>query len=368
MPLHRLGWSHFFEGQFLSWRERGCVPARVTEEHKTYYVIMGESAERPAEVSGRFRHLASARIQYPAVGDWAAVSDAPDCDRAVIHGLLERKSAYTRKGPRSSGMPDTGGRSEAQVLAANVDTVFLVSGLDANFNLRRIERYLSAAWDSGGAPVIILNKADLCPDIAARIDDVGSVAFGIPIHAISAADGQGMEAVEAHLSPGRTGVFLGSSGVGKSTIINRLLGEARLKTNLVRVEGSKGRHTTTSRQMLFLPGGGIVIDTPGLREFRLWDDEGGLSRTFEDVEQLAARCRFSDCRHQTEPGCAIREAIEDGRLDEGRYQSYLKLEKERKFLAMRKDQAAQRQRERQWQKKIRQHQEAVKELKKRGLL
>jgi ribosome biogenesis GTPase len=367
MSLHTLGWNQFFEGQFHAWADQGYVPARVAEEHRTRYIVIGEFGVLPAEVSGRFRHLAESSGGFPAVGDWVVAAPTVEKDRCIIHGLLERKSGFSRKAASSGGMPDTGGRTDEQVLAANIDTVFLVSGLDGDFNPRRVERYLVAAWDSGAAPVILLNKADLCEDVEVYLEAIREVAFGVSVLVISAQENRGLEALEPYLSSTQTTVFLGSSGVGKSTIINRLLGEDRIKTHEVREYDSRGRHTTTFRQMLFLPGGGIVIDTPGLRELQLWDD-GGLSRTFADIEELVGQCRFTDCRHETEPGCAVREAIKDGRLSEDRYRRYLKLQKENRFLAMRKDQAAQRRAVREWDRRIRQYNQAKKDLKKRGLL
>ncbi len=367
MDLHTLGWSQFFESQFHTWREQGCVPARVAEEHRARYVVIGEFGSLPAEVSGRFRHLADTIAGFPAVGDWVAVSPTEEMDRGIIHGLLDRKSGFSRKAASSGGMPESGGRTDEQVLAANIDTVFLVSGLDGDFNPRRVERYLAAAWDSGAAPVILLNKADLCDNVDRHLEEINAVAYGVPAFVISAQENRGLEALEPYMAAAQTTVFLGSSGVGKSTLINQLLGEDRIKTQAVREYDSRGRHTTTFRQMLFLPGGGIVIDTPGMRELQLWND-GGLSRTFADVEELIGKCRFNDCRHESEPGCAVQEAIRDGRLSEERYQRYIKLQKENRFLAMRKDQAAQRRVTREWDKRIRQFNKERKDLKKRGLL
>jgi len=368
MDIHKLGWNNFFESQFHEWRSGGRYPARVAEEHRGRYVIITEEGACAAEVSGRFRHRVESRSRYPCVGDWVAAASASGNDRGIIHGVLERKSAFSRKGVCSGGMPDTGGRTEEQVLAANIDTVFLVGGLDGDFNVRRMERYLAAAWDSGATPVVLLNKADICPDVGRYVEEIESIAFGVPIHIISAAEETEMESLDTYLGAGMTSVFLGSSGVGKSTIINCLLHEERLKTTAVREADSRGRHTTTYRQMILLPGGGIVIDTPGMRELQPWDSDDGVGRTFEDVEQLAAQCRFNDCSHQTEPGCAIRNALDDGTLGEKRFDSYQKLLKEKRFLAMRKDQAAQRRFVRAWDKRIRQHLQVKKDLKKKGLL
>jgi ribosome biogenesis GTPase len=265
-------------------------------------------------------------------------------------------------------MPETGGKTDEQVLAANIDTVFLVSGLDGDYNVRRLERYVTVAWDSGAVPVIVLNKADLRDDIEEVVEEVESVAFGVPVLALSAAENTGMEQLTEYIKPGKTAAFLGSSGVGKSTLINRLLGEEKLKTTEVREDDQRGRHTTTHRELLLLPEGGIVIDTPGMRELQLWADDEGLSRTFPDIEALFEQCRFRDCTHNSEPGCAVKQALDDGSLDRKRYQNYLKLQKELKHLSTRKDIKAQRQNNRDFDKMVRRVLKEKDELKKKGLL
>jgi ribosome biogenesis GTPase len=302
------------------------------------------------------------------VGDWVALSPRWDEGKATIHALLPRKTKFSRRAVLSGGMPETGGRTDEQVLAANVDTVFLVSGLDRDFNVRRIERYLAVAWDSGAAPVIILNKADLCEKLAAKLQEVEAVAIGVPIHPVSATENQGLETLQTYLGAGKTVVFLGSSGVGKSTIINCLLGSERQKVHAVREDDSRGRHTTAHRELIVLPEGGMVIDTPGLREIELWSNEEGLEKIFGDIEQLAASCRFRDCRHQGEPGCAIRQALDDGSLDAGRYDNYLKLQRELKHLALRQEKGAQRRAEREWDKRVRRIHQDTKEMRKKGFL
>jgi ribosome biogenesis GTPase len=256
-----------------------------------------------------------------------AVSLVPNEERAVIHAMLPRKGAFKRK--------VSGEDTNEQVVAANINTVFIVNGLDGDFNLRRIERYLAMAWESDASPSILLNKADICEDVAARIAEIEAIAIGVPVHAISAAKDQGLEIVRNFLSPGSTAAFLGSSGVGKSSIINKLLGEDRMKVNEVREWDSRGRHTTAFRQLLLLPTGGIIIDTPGMRLIKLWGDEESVDRAFDDIENLAFACKFRDCRHQSEPGCAVLAALEDGSLDQKRYQSYLKLKKELRYLETR---------------------------------
>jgi len=368
MNISDLGWNDFFRQNFEAFESDDMIPARVCREYKNIYHVVSEAGELTAEVSGRFRHEALSRADFPAVGDWVAITPRSGETRATIHKRLPRQSGFSRKAVLSGGNPDSGGKTDEQVLAANVDTVFLVSGLDGNYNIRRIERYLTVAWDSGAAPVVVLNKADICPDIEAVVDEIDKIAIGVPVLAVSAARDEGMDKIAEHIPAGKTAAFLGSSGVGKSTIINRLLGEERLKTSEVRADDQRGRHTTTHRELLLLPSGGIVIDTPGLREIQLWDDEAGLSRTFADIEELAERCRFRDCRHENEPGCAVREALENGSLDQSRFQNYLKMQKEFKHLKIRKDVKTQRETYRAFDKRIRRVLKEKNELKKKGLL
>jgi ribosome biogenesis GTPase len=299
---------------------------------------MGRGGERSGEVSGRFRHEALGPADYPAVGDWAAI-ESRRADQAIIQAILPRRSAFTRKA--------AGEAVEAQIVAANVDTVFLVSGLDGDFNLRRIERYLTAAWTSGAAPVIVLNKADLRPgDLEEIVEAAAGVAPGVPVLAANALAEGGLAKLEPFLVPRKTVAFLGSSGVGKSTMINRLLGEERFLTATMSdaAEG-RGRHTTTARELVRLPGGALLIDTPGMRELGLWADDEGLDKTFDDIDGLAVRCRFPDCSHEQEPGCAVREAVEAGILDRARWESYLKLRRELRYLELKKDEKTRRQRE-----------------------
>ncbi len=348
MNLTDIGWNSFFERNFEKFKKQSLSPARVAQEHKRSYLVFSERVELTAEISGKFRYEAHSRGGFPAVGDWVAASIRPEEGRATIHAVLPRKSSFSRKAILSGGMPDTGGKTEEQVLAANVDTVFLVSGLDGEFNLRRIERYLAVAWDSGATPVVVLNKSDVCPDLEVRLKEVETIASGIPVHPVSAVEKQGLDILHEHMGSGKTAAFLGSSGVGKSTIINGLLGEDRLKVREVRAYDNKGRHTTIHREMIILPTGGVVIDTPGMRELAMWSDENGLRRTFDDIEELALGCHFRDCRHQGEPGCAVRQAIQDGRLNAKRLSSYFKLKKELMHLTIRKDQRARLDAKKKW--------------------
>jgi ribosome biogenesis GTPase len=332
MQLETLGWDSHFDESFQEYKSQNLLPARIAREHRSQYLAYSELGELSAKVRGKLRFEAGSKENMPAVGDWVAVRLLDGDSRAVIYGVLPRKSAFLRKVAWV--------KTESQVLAANVDVVFLVMGLAKNFNLRRLERYLTLAWESGAMPVVLLNKADLCEDVDSRVAAVGGVAFGVPIYAISAKNGTGLDVVTDHIGSGRTAALLGSSGVGKSTIINRLLGTERQATGDVRESDGLGRHITTSRELVVLPAGGVVIDTPGMRELQMWADEESLKGSFDDIEILAEGCRFRDCTHESEPGCAVLQAVEDGGLEAKRVTSYKKLRRELAVLATRKDQRA----------------------------
>lgn len=294
---------------------------RVVLQEKALYHVIYQDGMMQAQVSGKFRYDAKTASDFPAVGDYI-MADVICGDRAVIHDVLPRTSVFIRK---AAGKTNT-----EQVVAANIDTVFLCMSLNLDFNIRRIERYLTAAWDSGAVPVVLLTKTDLCDDVAAKIAEIERVAIGVDIITTSSAETDGYSQIRTYLKAGKTLAFVGSSGVGKSTLINHLLGEDRLDTNGLRGD-DKGRHTTTHRELLMLPGGAMVIDTPGMREMGMWDSSEGLAAAFEDIELIAERCRFKNCTHHSEPGCAVQTAIRSGELSAERLSSYEKLKAENAF-------------------------------------
>lgn len=335
MTLDELGWNDFFASAFAPYAEQGLVPARVVAQKGLTQVSTGEM-ETYADLAGKLRHElkgASGGV-HPAVGDWVALRPSTGDGRAVIHAILPRKSKFSRKSP--------GQRTEEQVVAANVDTIFLVSGLDGDFNPRRIERYLTAAWDSGAQPVVVLNKLDRCDDPETCLLEAQSIAMGVSVHRVSALKGTNVEELAAYLGPGQTVGLLGSSGVGKSTLTNRLLGREAQRTAEVREGDDRGRHTTTHRELFVAPTGGLLIDTPGLREIQLWEGDlgQGIESAFPDIEALAEGCRFADCQHQSEPGCAVAAAAESGELPAERLESYRKLQRELKQIHIRQDELA----------------------------
>jgi ribosome biogenesis GTPase len=334
--LSALGFDPFFESQV---DPSGGIPARVAAEHRGAYEVWSASGAGRAQLPGRLR-VGSEGAGAPAVGDWVLVKDAPGPDRTVtIERVLERRTAFTRGA--------SGRAARAQVVAANVDLVFVVCGLDADFNVRRIERYLARIWESGAQPSVILNKADVCADPSARVAEVESRACAVPVHVISALRYQGIGTVRACIHDRMTVALVGSSGAGKSTLVNALLGEERMRTGRVRASDGRGCHVTTHRQLVALPGGGLLLDTPGMRELQVLD-EGGIDTVFGDIAALASHCRFRDCRHDTEPGCAVKAAVESGALDADRFEHYQKLEREARANELRHDEHRRRQAERVW--------------------
>jgi ribosome biogenesis GTPase / thiamine phosphate phosphatase len=310
--LERFGWNDEIARAFEE-HAPGLEPGRIAVQHRGVWEVVTKDGDALVEITGRFRHAAEPG-ELPVVGDWVGLRDGP------IDAVLPRSSKFSRKTAWTE--------VSEQVLVANVDVAFLVMGLDErDFKVRRLERYLTTAWEGGATPVIVLNKVDLASDLEAQIAETETVAFGVPIHAVSAETGEGVEDLRRHLTGNRTVALLGSSGVGKSSIINRLLGEEHFRIGDVRSDG-RGRHTTTHRELVPVPGGGVIVDTPGLRELQLWESDGGLDQAFADVAELVAQCRFSDCEHRTEPGCAIKSALADGSLASERWESYLKLQRE----------------------------------------
>ena len=302
-----------------------CVAGRVARPDKGSLLLLTAGGPLRAEVGAALRRAAADPTALPTVGDWVAVRPG---DVNVVEAVLPRRSAFVRHG--------AGNAATGQVLAANVDVVFVVVGLATPLNLRRIERFLALAWESGAQPVVLLTKADLCDDVDATLRSVTAVAPGAPVHAVSSVTGDGLDEVRGYLTPGSTVVLLGASGVGKSTLANRMLGAEHLATTAIRGDG-KGRHTTTHRELIPLPGGAVLIDTPGLRGIQLWDAEEGLDLAFSDVEELLHGCRFTDCAHGTEPGCRVLEALADGRLEARRWESYRKLQRELRHIAAKTD-------------------------------
>jgi ribosome biogenesis GTPase len=335
--LERFGFAPFFDAQ-LEARERSLV-ARVTAEHRGSWEVQGAGVTASARLAGRLRREDS-ELAFPGVGDWVVLRHAPRADGpSIIERVLSRRTLFTRGA--------AGRETRAQVIAANVDLVFVVCGLDGDFNVRRIERYLARIWASGAQPAIILSKSDLCGDTGARVAEVERHAGGVPVLVASALMGEGIPAVRTRIEAGMTVAFVGSSGAGKSTLVNALLGEERMTTGPVRAGDDRGQHVTTHRQLLELAAGGLLLDTPGMRELQLVDSQG-LDSVFEEVATLASRCKFRDCRHDAEPGCAVVEAVESGELDPDRLEHYRALEREAEAFELRHDVRRRRQAERVW--------------------
>ncbi len=319
--IKKYGFSEMFSNEIP--QDNQLAPARVLTQEKGFYRIISDKGEKMAEVSGKFRFQTTVSSDYPAVGDFVLVNWNESGNSAIIETLLPRKSAFIRKAAGES--------QQEQVVAANIDIAFLCMALNNDFNLRRLERYISIAWDSGAMPVVVLTKSDLCDDLEHKLAEVSSIAFGVDILVTTSTEENGYKELLPFISDGKTTAFIGSSGVGKSTLINCLLGKEQLKTNGLRND-DKGRHTTTHRELFLLPSGGMVIDTPGMREFGMWDNDTGIERTFTDIEKLASQCKFRNCTHTNEPGCAIQKALETGELQIERWQSYQKLKAENDYI------------------------------------
>ncbi len=349
MNLEDLGWDSHFNTQFENFKNKEDLePARITQEHKGSYVMINAGGEYLAEISGKMRYTAREYSDFPAVGDWVLANIFPEEKKGIIHAILERKTRFSRKAVLSGGMPDSQGKTEEQVIAANINTVFIVNSMDSDFSLRRIERYMTSIYDSNMNPVIVLNKSDIVSDIDSYINQAESIAFGVPVIPVSGLTGTGVDALRGFIHRGETVVFLGSSGVGKSTIINSLTGSDRQKVNTVRESDHKGRHTTTTRELIILPDGGILIDTPGMREFQPWKGEKDTGSAFEDIESFARKCRFKDCSHESEPGCAVKQALDNGDLDTGRYRNYMQMKREARYLETRVEKRAELAEKKKW--------------------
>ncbi len=334
MSILRWGWNPYFEANWNAIEREHTVPARVVSATRGMWRVAGDFGECLAEAAGKLRLASEEGADWPAVGDWVAAELRDNGRAALILEVLPRRSQFVRK--------TAGKRIAEQVIAANVDTALLVCALDGDFNPRRMERYLAQCWDSGAKPLIVLNKADICEICEELAQEMERVSMAAPVIAVSARSGQGFDELEAYLVPGQTLVLLGSSGVGKSTILNRLMGLSIQRVQPVRESDSRGRHTTTSRELFVLPNGALLIDTPGLRELQLWDADGGIAQAFSDIETLAARCRFRNCQHEGEPGCAVQQAVEKGTLDRARLENWRKVLREQAFLLRKVDAGAQR--------------------------
>lgn len=337
--LESLGWNDQFQTSFELIQTDNLIPGRIFREEKSQYGILTESGETAAKPSGKLRHTLNSVHERLVVGDWVALKSGKDQTGATVEFLLQRKSSVSRK-VASGRKRRSGGQTLEQVIAANMDVIFIVTGLDQDYNIRRIERYLTLVWNSGATPVIVLNKADLCDDLDDKLEEVEGVAYGVPTITITATKKKDVKLLTPYFSDGKTAALIGSSGVGKSTIINTLLGFEKQKVKEISDSVGKGQHTTTHRELILMPTGGILMDNPGMREIQLWGDSDDVDSAFQDIENLATECRFRDCSHQSEPDCAVKNAVESGELDEERLQSYHKMKKELDYLEQRQHMSA----------------------------
>lgn len=338
--LNYLGWEEFFESNFIEFQKQNFFPARVAIENKTNYFLYTQFGEAVGEVSGKLFFDSDEKSGLPKVGDWVAVSLFDENSKAVIHDVLPRKTKLSRR--------STDRRTGEQIIAANVDVVFIVQSLDENFNINRLERYFTAVYQSGAIPVAVLNKSDICVSAESHKQLVKNAHPELDVYNVSALNGEGINQLRKYFSLGKTVVFVGSSGVGKSSLINKITGAEIQKINSVRLTDSKGRHTTTKRELLILPDGGLLVDTPGMREFGLWDAGEGLSKTFSGFEELSLQCKFKDCTHTHETNCAVIKAVEDGIVSKQQYENYLKMRKELKYLETKQDIFAALEEKRKW--------------------
>lgn len=340
LTLEALGWDADWAARFAPLAEAGWVPGRIAAEHRGRYHYLTAGSEGTAEICGKLRYAAGGRGDFPAVGDWVALQPGAG-SLAIVQAIVPRRNRLARRA--------AGREVEEQIIAANLDTLFAVTSCNRDLNPRRIERYLAAACASDIRAVLLLNKSDLCADPEALADSVRAVIPGLEVQTLSATTGAGVATLEPYLGPGRTVAMLGSSGVGKSTLLNRLLGQDWQRVQDIRDDDDRGRHTTTHREMLFLPSGGLLIDNPGIRELGVWDEESNLDSAFTDVAELASSCYYPDCTHQHEPRCAVRQAVDEGRLDPGRLENYAKLQRELAYIERKQDpesERARRERER----------------------
>ena len=340
--LEQFGWDKFFEEQFQRYSTEDYSVGRVSIENKNNYHLYTDSGELIAEVSGKFHFNAETASGYPAVGDWVVIRTISDERKAIIEYVLERKNKFSRNA--------AGIKTEEQIITSNIDTLFIITSLNQDINLRRMERYLALAYECEVMPVLIFSKADLCDEIAEKISEVNSVSLNTKIHIISAVRNEGMSELKIYFHGNKTVGVVGSSGVGKSTLINSLCGNEVMEVSDISLYKDKGRHTTTHRELILLPFGGMIIDTPGMRELQMWEGSDGVSETFSDIEKYLGQCRFSDCKHETEPGCAIKKAIEDGEFDEKRFKNYLKLQREIRHFENRNDRKAMLAEKKKWKK------------------